>query len=49
MIPSYGLCTIPPCEEFAENVCDESPATLPVISPVWLRCRAVTSYCIVPV
>ena len=23
MIPSYGLCTIPPCEEFAENVCDE--------------------------
>ncbi len=25
MIPSYGLCTIPPCEEFAENVCDESP------------------------
>lgn len=23
MIPSYGLCSIPPCEEFAENVCDE--------------------------
>lgn len=23
MIPSYGYCQIPPCEEFAENVCDE--------------------------
>ncbi|MDL2207083.1 hypothetical protein LJC33_09300 [Eubacteriales bacterium OttesenSCG-928-N13] len=23
MIPSYGFCQIPPCEEFAENVCDE--------------------------
>lgn len=23
MIPSYGLCTVPPCEEFAENICDE--------------------------
>ena len=23
MIPSYGYCEIPPCEEFAENVCDE--------------------------
>lgn len=23
LIPSYGFCTIPPCEEFAENVCDE--------------------------
>lgn len=23
MIPSYGLCAIPPCEEFAESVCDE--------------------------
>lgn len=23
MIPSYGFCEIPPCEEFAENVCDE--------------------------
>ena len=21
LIPSYGFCTIPPCEEFAENVC----------------------------
>lgn len=24
LIPSYGFCPIPPCEEFAENVCDES-------------------------
>ena len=23
LIPSYGFCSIPPCEEFAENVCDE--------------------------
>ncbi len=23
MVPSYGFCAIPPCEEFAENVCDE--------------------------
>jgi hypothetical protein len=23
MIPTYGFCSIPPCEEFAENVCDE--------------------------
>ena len=23
MIPTYGFCQIPPCEEFAESVCDE--------------------------
>lgn len=23
LVPSYGFCPIPPCEEFAENVCDE--------------------------
>ena len=23
MVPSYGMCAVPPCEEFAENVCDE--------------------------
>ena len=23
LIPSYGFCSIPPCEEFADNVCDE--------------------------
>ncbi len=23
LIPSYGFCPIPPCEEFAESVCDE--------------------------
>ncbi|MEF9972455.1 MAG: hypothetical protein RSJ41_01075 [Clostridia bacterium] len=23
MIPSYGFCEVPPCEEYAENVCDE--------------------------
>ena len=24
LIPSYGFCTVPPCEEFAENVCSAS-------------------------
>lgn len=23
LIPSFGFCEIPPCEEFAENVCEE--------------------------
>ncbi len=23
LIPTYGFCQVPPCEEFAENVCDE--------------------------
>ena len=23
LIPSFGFCSVPPCEEFAENVCDE--------------------------
>ena len=23
LVPSYGYCNIPPCEEFADNVCDE--------------------------
>lgn len=23
LIPAFGFCEIPPCEEFAENVCDE--------------------------
>lgn len=23
LIPSYGFCPIPPCEEFADNVCDD--------------------------
>lgn len=23
LIPTYGYCPIPPCEEYAENVCDE--------------------------
>lgn len=23
LIPAYGFCEIPPCEEFASNVCDE--------------------------
>ena len=27
LIPSYGFCPIPPCEEFAENVCDAFQTT----------------------
>ena len=23
LVPSFGFCQIPPCEEFAENVCEE--------------------------
>lgn len=23
LIPAFGFCDIPPCEEFAENICDE--------------------------
>ncbi|MBC8530841.1 hypothetical protein [Gehongia tenuis] len=32
LIPSYGFCQIPPCEEFAENVCDEFFG-LPIFPP----------------
>ncbi len=35
MIPSYGFCPIPPCEEFAENVCDEF-FSLPLFPPASL-------------
>ncbi|MBP3655423.1 MAG: hypothetical protein J6K32_01870 [Clostridia bacterium] len=24
LVPSYGFCDVPPCEEFADSVCDES-------------------------
>lgn len=24
LVPTYGFCQVPPCEEFAESVCDES-------------------------
>lgn len=23
LVPSYGFCEVPPCEEFADSVCDE--------------------------
>ena len=32
MVPSYGFCEIPPCEEFAESVCDEFFSL-----PIWPR------------
>ena len=35
LIPSYGFCTIPPAEEFAENVCDEF-FSLPLFPPMSL-------------
>lgn len=35
LVPSYGFCPIPPCEEFAENVCDEF-FSLPLFPPASL-------------
>ena len=35
LIPSYGFCPIPPCEEFAENVCEEF-FSLPLFPPMSL-------------
>ena len=32
LIPSYGFCPIPPCEEFADSVCDEF-FSLPLFPP----------------
>ena len=32
LVPSYGFCTIPPCEEFADSVCDEF-FSLPLFPP----------------
>ena len=52
LIPSYGFCPIPPCEEFAENVCDEffslplfPPASLCNNDDVCLRNRACNTGC----
>ena len=33
LIPSYGFCSITPCEEFADNVCDEF-FSLPLFPPL---------------
>lgn len=35
LVPSYGFCQIPPCEEFADNVCDEF-FSLPLFPPASL-------------
>jgi len=32
LVPSYGFCTVPPCEEFAENICDQFFG-LPIFPP----------------
>ena len=39
LVPSYGFCTIPPCEEFADSVCDEffQPAPVPARDAVRQR------------
>ena len=29
LVPSYGFCPIPPCEEFADSVCDENTVAAP--------------------
>lgn len=42
LIPSYGFCEIPPCEEFAENVCDEF-FSLPLFPPMSLCNDGTTS------
>lgn len=42
MIPSYGFCTIPPAEEFAESVCDEF-FSLPLFPPASLCNDGTTS------
>ena len=35
LVPSYGFCPIPPCEEFADSVCDEF-FSLPLFPPAAL-------------
>lgn len=35
LVPSYGFCPIPPCEEFADSVCDEF-FSLPLFPPATL-------------
>jgi hypothetical protein len=32
LVPAYGFCRIPPCEEFANEVCDEF-FNLPIFPP----------------
>lgn len=32
LVPAFGFCRIPPCEEFAENMCDEF-FSLPIFPP----------------
>ncbi len=46
LVPSYGFCTIPPSEEFAENVCDEF-FSLPLYPPA-SQCEDIGSGCRVP-
>jgi len=47
LVPSYGFCTIPPSEEFAENVCDEFFA-LPLFPPPMCEEEANRCACCCP-
>lgn len=42
LIPSYGFCPIPPCEEFADSVCDEF-FSLPLFPPASLCNESIQS------
>lgn len=46
LIPSYGFCTIPPCEEFASSVCDEF-FSLPLYPPTLCDNETVEPGCCV--
>jgi hypothetical protein len=37
LVPAFGFCSVPPCEEFAENVCDEFFG-LPIFPPQMNDC-----------
>lgn len=38
LVPAYGFCQIPPCEDFAENVCDDF-FSLPLFPPQPGQCK----------
>ncbi len=44
LVPSYGFCTVPPCEEFADNVCDEF-FSLPLFPPALCDDSTVQTGC----
>ena len=46
LIPTYGFCQVPPCEEFAENVCDELFLCFSLYNPKTKKHRADYARCI---